>query len=60
MTNIDERLPVRPGHMEAGELAEPIVAYADHLSGHGYTALTIAGFGNSRTCISVIPGHAFR
>ena len=28
MTNVDERLPVRRGHMEAGELAEPIDAYA--------------------------------
>ncbi|MGX0904456.1 integrase/recombinase XerD [Roseovarius sp. MBR-79] len=47
MTNIDERLPVRPGHMEAGELAEPIVAYAAHLSGLGYTALTIKGYTDS-------------
>ena len=47
MTNIDERLPVRPGHMEAGKLAEPIVAYAAHLSGLGYTALTIKGYTDS-------------
>ena len=47
MTNVDERLPVRRGHMEAGELAEPIDAYAAYLSGLGYTALTIKGYTDS-------------
>ncbi len=44
MTNVDERLAVGSGHMEAGVLAEPIAAYAAHLSGLGYTALTIKGY----------------
>ena len=47
MSNVDERLAVGPGHMEAGVLAEPIAAYAAHLSGLGYTALTIKGYTDS-------------
>ena len=47
MINVDERLAVGSGHMEAGVLAEPIAAYAAHLSGLGYTALTIEGYTDS-------------
>ncbi|MEI2685389.1 MAG: tyrosine-type recombinase/integrase [Cypionkella sp.] len=44
MTFVGEPRPVRPVRMKAGELAEPIATFAAHLSGLGYTPLTIAGY----------------
>ncbi|MCC0067707.1 MAG: hypothetical protein H6896_12055 [Rhodovulum sp.] len=43
MTNFEEPRPGRPLSMDAGELAEPIAAYAAHLASFGYAALTIKG-----------------
>ncbi|MFX0543625.1 hypothetical protein ACEWPM_018245 [Roseovarius sp. S4756] len=53
MTNVDECRPIRSIHMEAGELAEPIAAYAAHLSGLGYAALTIKGYTDSARHLGV-------
>jgi len=47
MMCFDERPPIRSLHMEAGALAEPIAAYAAHLSCLGYAALTIKGYVDS-------------
>ena len=44
MIFVGEPRPLRPVHMKAGELAEPIATFAAHLSGLGYTPLTIAGY----------------
>lgn len=44
MTFVGELRPVRSAHMKAGKLAEPIAAFAAHLSGLGYAPLTIAGY----------------
>ncbi len=43
MSNLEEPKPGRPLSMDAGDLAEPIAAYAAHLAGLGYAALTIKG-----------------
>lgn len=47
MSISDKRGRSRPPRMDAGELAEPIAAYGAHLSGLGYTALTIGGCADS-------------
>jgi len=43
MSKFEKPEPSRPLSMDAGQLAEPIAAYATHLSGLGYAALTIRG-----------------
>ena len=43
MADLEGPRPGWPVSMDAGELAEPIAAYAAHLNGLGYSALTIKG-----------------
>ena len=43
MTDFAEPSPDYPRSMAAGELAAPIAVFAAHLSGLGYTPLTIEG-----------------
>jgi len=44
MTFVDEPRPVRPVSLKAGELTEPVAAFAAHLSELGYAPLTITSY----------------